>query len=491
MKKNKTYYLFYTALIILGIIILDLPFGLTPIMFDDSSAYLAEQLPIGVVPGYPLFLAANRKIFGEMYYLKAVVVLQILLNVAASVSLIRYLWQKLNLRWFEALVFFLASFVPHSVFMPTGMSSRMIVTEALAFPVFYFMVICVMEAVWNKKVWYGIGALFLTILLSLVRTQLQLTMVIPIGAIVYALYKNVNGNRLKKFRRLLLGVGIGLLLFAGAYLSYRQINKQMQQIMTVMNQSDREGETGKANIKEPVKGSQNISAQISGVFYSKMMFTAEPDDRELFQNENLARLFDTVYERLLSNDRLLNSMQMDLYIADKIFNRIDGVYSESFEILRECDESLLTEFATSGNILSIFARTIFRNHPLRWLKSGLLQIPSGLISTVFFHKRSFYWFSYLTAFLAYALAIASIAWGIKRKLCTSAVEFMVCTLLINLLFVSASAIVYIALQRYVVYGFGLFYMAWYYLIKQLFLTRSSNKGEENASDCHDSYSGLQ
>lgn len=56
--------------LITGVGILCIPFGVQPILFDDSGSYLAERFRLGggIVPLYPLFLSVNRKIFGEFHF---------------------------------------------------------------------------------------------------------------------------------------------------------------------------------------------------------------------------------------------------------------------------------------------------------------------------------------------------------------------------------------------------------------------------------------
>lgn len=478
-------------MVLIGIIILDIPFGLEPVIFRDSNAYLAGYVIIGVVPGYQMFLSLNRIILGEANYLQVVVMWQIVFNLSASIMLIRCLRKKLELNIAESILFFLLSFVPHEVFMPEGMSSRMIVTEALAFPLFYVLVTCMLEAIWRKKIKYAITGMIIAILLSLVRTQMMLTLLIPICVIFYLIMiRSENGQKYHFFKRAVIGICISLLLFVGAFCIYKQCNKLFQHGIIILNSSfqkkyednlsERPAEI--AAIEHTEVSDQNIEAQGNGVFCAKMIIAAEYEDKELFEDSNLSSIYEELYNGLLTKELLLNSLDIDLLIGDRVSNQLDNIYEESQNIARQCGQG--------GESVVQIAETLFRNHPLRWLKSGLLQVPGGLISTVFFHKREFYWFSYLITFLIYFAAFFSTIWAIKKKAPREAIEFMVFAILINFLFVLATTTVFVAQQRYVVYGFGIFYMALYCLMKPMIFARIFNRGEKNAACSYDNCSGL-
>lgn len=478
-------------MVLIGIIILDIPFGLEAIIFDDSRAYLARQVIIGVVPGYPLFLSLNRVVFGEMYYFQAVVVWQIVINLSASMLLIRCLRKKFALNMAESLLFYALSFIPHSVFMPEGMSSRMIVTEALAFPLFYILITFILEAIWKRKMKYGIVGLVISVFLSLVRTQMMLTMLIPVCTLFYLIIIRTEAGRKRNlFMRAAIGVCISLLLFVGTFCIYKQCNKLFQYGLVALNRSSQNEYKDNSNEKyEAIEehelldvSNQNIDAQGRGVFCAKMLLAAEYEDRELFEDRELSVFYEKLYNELLEKGLLLNSLDMDLLIADRIYGQQDNVYRESQRIAGKYGQS-------SVSVVQI-AETLFRHHPLRWLKSGLLQVPSGLISTVFFHKRAFYWFSYLITFIVYFSAFSAVIWGIKKKAPREAIEFVVLTILNNILFVFATAIVHIDQQRYVVYGFGIFYMSLYCLLKPLVFDKIFDRGEKNAACRYDNYSGL-
>lgn len=472
-KKTEAAVL-YVLMVLIGVIILDIPFGLEPVMFDDSPAFL--QTKAGAVPmlGYPLFLSLNRRVFGEIHYLQIAVAWQIAFNLSGSILLIRCLRKKLALNMAESIMFYVLSFVPHTVFMPEGMSSRMIVTEALAFPLFYLLVICMVEAIWERKIKYGIIGLLIAILLLLVRTQLMLTLLIPVGVIFYLIVVRLEtGKKYNLFLRGVIGICASLLFFIGALCIYTRLDNLLRHGMVILNrpvqieyeeeQNTKQEDAAATELTEASNQDININSQGRGTFCSNMIFNAEYDDKELFADPDLSGFYEELYRGLQAKKMLLNSLDMDLFIADRIFVQIQGVYRES--------QYIAAQYGRGGEAVVRIAETLFRKHPLRWLKSGALQAPSGLISTVFFHRREIYWLSYLVTFLIYFGAFVSVIWAIKKKVPRAAIEFMVLAILINFLFVFATAAVFIALQRYVIYGFGIFYMALYSIMKPLVFSK--------------------
>ena len=89
MKVGKrSEYLFYISLMVITLLFLVLPSGLKYVIYDDSGTYiqfLQMKNVEGVMPIYPLFLFANKLIFGRIFYLQAVVVEQILIAMSCVI----------------------------------------------------------------------------------------------------------------------------------------------------------------------------------------------------------------------------------------------------------------------------------------------------------------------------------------------------------------------------------------------------------------------
>lgn len=479
--------LFGLSLLWVSFIILDIPFGVEPILFADSPAYLAGTLKTGIVPIYPLFLKLNQLIWGKNIYLQIVIWEQILLASLSSIYFVIQVKKKFNNKTWECYLFLLLTFVPYTIFLSDGkgMACRLIATEALAFPLFYLFIIILMKGIWKEKIAYLIGAEIITVFLALTRTQLQLTLSIPVVVLFVAW---TSGRFDKKGRRAITrfisAFFISIILFASAYGLFQQSNVLLQKTLSVVSMATIKKEEKSNLIRENSQTSNNvlqngesftssnmvnnINSQYFGVLFPKVMLTTQRSDKQLFEDEVLKEAFEYVYNRMEEDKLVLDAMDKNMYLGDQIQKSITGCYDYT--------RAYLVEFLTLnpaydvdiGTIISEFSNIIFRNHPFRWLVVNVLQLPSGFISTVFFHKRSIYWFCYLATFLIYGVAIGGIILGKKRKwLEESRREFLATSILINMLFVTITSIAYVASKRYVIYGFGVFYISIYLTISPL------------------------
>ena len=78
----------------------------------------------------------------------------------------------------------------------------------------------------------------------------------------------------------------------------------------------------------------------------------------------------------------------------------------------------------------------------------------------------------------YLFAILGSAWAGKHQGERSIIEFVMTTVLTMVVMVVILNLVFIGLQRYVVYGMGIFYCSMYLLIKEIYLiARGKRKAE--------------
>ena len=96
-----------------------------------------------------------------------------------------------------------------------------------------------------------------------------------------------------------------------------------------------------------------------------------------------------------------------------------------------------------------------------------LMIPA-FIFTVFFQKEQFYLLCHLITLFLYVSAIGLTVWCFANKKADSkCAEFMLMVLAHNFIIVTAISLVFIGLQRYLVYAFGIFYVAYCLLLKEV------------------------
>ena len=102
----------------------------------------------------------------------------------------------------------------------------------------------------------------------------------------------------------------------------------------------------------------------------------------------------------------------------------------------------------------------------------LMLLPQAFISTVFFQFAPLYGLCHLITAFLYLSAIALMIWGYKDALAKrEGAEMMSLVLGTNAVMVIVISLVFFGQQRYLVYAFGPFYIAYYLLLRNLWHAR--------------------
>lgn len=470
-KIRKSDCIFLTMLIITSILVFDIPFGLSPIMFHDSTAYMANYLAEGIVPLYPVFIWINRLIFPENCYMQMIIAEQIMIAAACTVCFVLFIKKNMKLNWAETYMIFVFSLAPYTVFMSEGrgMTSRLIATEALAYPLFYMLMMLILKGIWSGKYIYIAIADIMAVFMALTRSQLQLMLLIPASAFLLLWMKNpVRNGKKGGVGRLISGMLIACGIFILSYAACMQSNLFMQKGLLWLanaaekeNSSDSEINHGTA-VTQSKENGDNYNAQYSSVIFVKVMILADKRDASLFEDANVRQAYIYMCDRMEQEQKNLASIEKNLLIGDKIQDNLYRIPSD----LRRYFGDYIQEYPDSGIDISIVKAEIFpallKAHPFKWMLSGILQFPSGLISTVFLHRRNMYWVSYMAFITIYAIAISMC---IVRGKCAKQRDFMIVGIFVNFLFVFATSMVFVSIKRYVNYGFGMFYISLYCISK--------------------------
>lgn len=173
-EKRQTDILFYLALFVLAILIFVFVGSREPVLFDDSSSYTKIERNEGVMPVYPLFLLMNQWIFGSDGYLRIVIIEQALLAAVCILLFVREIRNRFALQYWEGGLIFFLSLLTYTTEMPQAMMTQTILTEGLAFSLYYLLVILFLRAVWRKSYAILAGSFAMVFLLAMLRSQLQI-----------------------------------------------------------------------------------------------------------------------------------------------------------------------------------------------------------------------------------------------------------------------------------------------------------------------------
>lgn len=116
--------------------------------------------------------------------------------------------------------------------------------------------------------------------------------------------------------------------------------------------------------------------------------------------------------------------------------------------------------------------TLIKAHFGRFLYHTLMLMPQAFVSSVFFQYAPLYGFCHMVTAFLYLSATFLMIWAYTDpRIRKESAEMMALVLGINVMTVFIISLVFFGQQRYLVYTFGPFYMAYYLLIRQLWRMR--------------------
>lgn len=486
------------------------------VICDDTVYYLrVVSNSEGVVPVYPLFLLINELIFGAGY-LNAVVAEQALLAVVCISITVRVFMKRFALPYWQGYLIAAFAVLPFTMNLPVSMTTQEILTEGIGYAVFYLFMAALFKAVWDKSLlWLGVMwgvALFL----SLVRSQLQILFVIcwVICIYVFAL-RNRPEKTGGKIVRLLAGTVIGALVcMIGIVCSmkinncYRGLVRQdnaftqlavrvqknfqsdMQEDPVARAQSEKAAESEETAVtEEAVDAGENANteeqsmepeqpyktSQYVTLIFSRGMYEADYEDYKLFEDELLQELFLALYEGADSNGSRYAYAKPGLWMWRDVSAGIGQVGIDCFVVQNDFYGSVHPQIGQDVRYSDIrnenqikIGIALLKEHFGRFLYHTLVMLPQGFICTVFFQIAPIYFLCHMVTLFLYVSALGLMIWAYKNRNVENGYgETMCAVLCTNLVMVVVISLVFFGQQRYLVYSFGLFYIAYFLILMQL------------------------
>lgn len=500
--------LFYMSLVLLALAVFLLVGSREPVLFDDSGTYMKVRNAEGVMPIYPLFLLLNQWMFGLESYLKAVVIEQAVLAAVCVILFVKVIRDEFGLKYWESYLIFFLALMPFTTELPQSMATQQILTEGIAYALFYLFMIVLLKAVWTKWYTWIAGAFGMAVILSMVRSQLQILFGVCgiIFLYIMCMRKNRNG-RLRFTVRMLLGTaGCIIISFTGIFITHkasagyqgilRNSDSFYMFVTKIQSPEDYEwyitngvtvADTKEKNRKrneeaELVDKSFSTSQYVSLIF-SRGMYEADQEDVELFEDEVVRGLYTALYQATEAKEQRYAYARTGLWMWQDIVGGIGKVgktcllvpseyYAENYPEIIASDH-----FSDTRNAhLQRIGITLIRAHFGRFLYHTLMLLPQAFICTVFFQIRPIYLLCHLVTLFLYLSALALVIWGYAdRKADHRRAEFMALVLGSNVVMVIVISLVFFGQQRYLVYNFGIFYAAYYLFLRELWDIRIRDK----------------
>lgn len=510
LNKKQSDGLFYLSLVMLGLFLFLFAGSREPVLFDDSGAYLRVKRIEGVMPVYPLFLLINQYLFGNDRYLQIVIVEQAVLAVGCIVTFVKVIRNQFSLKYWESYLVFCLSLLPFTTDMPQAMSTQEVLTEGIAYALFYLWIVVLLHAVWTKKYTWFAGAFAMTLCLSMVRPQLQI--LFGVCGIIFLYIMCMRSNLHEEHHRisriiqgtlgcLVIGM-LGITLISKVTVGYQDMIRNNEKfsvfVMAVQSPDEYQEYLEKKNDdtmhqKNPEEMQENIpengqedlvnrsfsTSQYVSLIFSRGMYEADIEDAELFEDEAVRGLFLALYEAADAEKQRYEYAQSGLWMWKDIVDGIGMVGKTCLKVPSEYYAANYPEIILSDDFSSIrnmhlqtIGMTLLKAHFVRFLYHTLMLLPSAFICTVFFQIAPVYGLCHFVTLFLYVSALALMIWAYAdKKVQKQYAEFMALVLGTNVVMVLIISLVFFGQQRYLVYNFGIFYVAYGLLLQQLWKCR--------------------
>lgn len=502
--------LFYISLAVLGLAAFLFFGGSEYVLFDDSQSYMRIKRVEGVMPIYPFFLLFNQYLFGLDRYLNAVILEQTLFAAMCLILFTKVIRDEFDLKYWESYLVFFLLLLPFTTEMPQSMATQHILTEGLSYSFFYLFMIILLKAVWTKKFTWFAGSVGMAVILAMLRSQLQILFGVC-GVIFFYVVcsRKAHGKEACLLIRAIVGViGCLCICFFGISAISRITAKYMDTIRTnekfslsvmkiqapeayeeyVLSQADEKSDASEEAVMEedtaeetqeiPVEelaGKSFTTSQYVSLIFSRGMYEADREDIELFEDDVIKGLYEELYEAVDAKGERYIYAKNGLWMWRDIVGGIGQVGKTCLMIpsayyAANYPELVLSDHfsETRNKHLVLVGVTLIKAHFGRFLYHTLMLLPQAFICTVFFQIAPIYLLCHLVTLFLYLSALVLMIWGYAdKKADNKYAEFMAVVLGSNVVMVVIISLVFFGQQRYLVYNFGIFYIAYYLLLRSL------------------------
>lgn len=494
-----------------------------PVLFDDSYSYLLIKAREGIMPVYPLFILANQYIFGQQYYLYAIIAEQGILAIGCILFTEYKLTEYMQLKSWESAISFFLLLIPFTTDLPAAVTSQEILTEGLAYPLFYLFVLAALKAVWGKKVRNVIPMLIMAGILALIRSQMQILFVVCGVVVIYIALRRTESRQRTLWARVVIGVAACLLICLAGIWSMAKVAegykymirncRPFYEFVAKVQEPEEykrylEGKSiyptavqqDESTLKEEklwtrdelltMANAKTTTSQYVSLIFSRGMYEADAEDVELFQDQTVRELYLELYDRVDEAEQRYVYATPGLWMWQDVMGGIGQIGKTCFSTPAEYYAENQPEIILSGQYgtirneqLKMIGFRLIKKHWGRVLYHVLVMMPQSFISTIFFQIGPIYLLCHLITLVLYLSAAGLMVWGYAdRRIDNRYAEFMALVLTINIVMVGVISTIFFGQQRYLVYNFGLFYIAYGLLIEQLWKTYLQKRIMSKASE---------
>lgn len=435
-KHRWSWYIFIALLVFFEVMFAVYGLGI----YNDSEQYITMH--IHREPLYPLYLALFRWIAGTEKGLVLAVIGQNALTAVSIFALSEYLADIFSLKLPGELIVVGLLILPH---LMTKYASALgiiiessIMSEALCIPLFQFFILFILKMLYETKCRDAILSLLFAFLLSMTRSQMFVTLVIWVFGAMLVLFVR------KQYKRLVLPL-CALFLIVG-----------IRQLSTC---------TYNYFVTGYFMG--NTYGQVN--MLTNVMYACDPEDREVFEEGSPEQnFFDSFYKEAAARGANYR------YAGEKISERtehledshdilkfqvIEAGFSAYYWTLEEVGGDYYKQSSMSDNMAGTMFAKLFPLCFGQWFYDYLLLCRYGFIRSIAVVGSFTNW----VAAVIYLAAAMLCAYMCRKDWKNPGIRLMGLAFLFIMANVCAVSLTIMCLSRYVVYGFSLFYIAFFLL----------------------------
>lgn len=446
-------------------------------MEKDSYSYINPTGRVGVMLGYPLFLFLHKLIAGE-YYLNLVIITQAALAIICTMVFTMYLENTFQLRFWETIFIYLLCMLPFSIYLPQSNITHQILTEGITYALFYIYFVCCLEYLDKKRKKNLATVIVITMLLSMIRSQLLFLYIVTLGLFVYAEWKK---EEKKKFFKAVVSFVLGSICMVASIFCVYKIQNIFANNVVPLIMAEKENSDGIIGKEEQTQ--EESFSQFLHVVMIRGFLEMEEEDENLFETEEKQELFRRIYQVLDEEKCLSSYVEEGLYMWKDLFKG-DIVSVAGKEINTFLEENPDTSFTKSSIVFEFGLKIIFK-HFGRFIYHTCRILLVGFMASVFFQIDKIYLLCHIITIFLFLFAFSILFIMYKKKIDERAVALLGFTLFYLVIMVGVISIVFFTLQRYMVYAMGIFYISIYICLRQMWIKReqlrrwNENKGNFN------------
>ncbi len=424
---------YHFLLLIVGIVFFFLLGENGPVFMKDTNSFMDEQLPSGYIL-YPMFIKGVRLIAGEEALLEWLFYLQSLLAMLSSLFMTYWLRKRYSLSKGIGFGIYILSFLPYTCSLPEHVLSHELMTESLAIPIFNVYMLFVLDFVLDSSKKNVLGMFICNVILISIRPQL-LTMLVAVlfscfikGFTVF--YGKMEGKRKKQFVLEIALIMVAMMLLCGIF-----INKSFGHF-----------------------------SQLTDAVASKVLCLIDEEDREMFKGVEL-EVFDELFETIDESQYryvyfsegayratdIMNAVNRNTWIYVDVFNEVCLEYYDGYPI----EEVVQLTRQIRANMIS----NLFQKHFWDFVLLTIQLLPYSFVAAIFIQPDAIKELCYGITLALYITNGMLLIWAKKKGVSWKYIKPTLVTCLMLLVNVVLTNIIFYAMQRYVIYTFGWFYIS--------------------------------